>query len=508
MIRMDQYELIRTAHYVYGKGIREIARDYGHSRKTIRKALSGMSPGYRRKKEPGKPVMGGFQEIIDGWLKEDRNRPRKQRHTAHRIYERLVLEYAFRGGESTVRRHVRERKAELGFTQKEAMVPLVVDVESGAEVDWGEAKVILDGKERKVKLFCMRSKYSGKIFVRAYLAERQEMFLDGHQHAFQYYGGVFKELVYDNLTTAVKRVLRGRQRIEQEQFRKFRAYYTFQARFCNPGKGNEKGGVEGTVGYVRRNFLVPMPQIPCLEVLNRQLLEKCVIHGQRVKNKECGQIIDTLHDQQKSQLIRLQKEDFTNFHLLEGRADKYQTVQVDRNRYSLPGSYVGHKLQIHLGCSELRIYKDRQLVAVHPRCLERGRWNLNPLHYLKTIGRKPGSFEDARPLKAWRKTWPPYYEVLLERLRKTRDQGPGTKAFIEVLKLHEIYPRDVVEDAVRLCVEKGAYCQNAVKHLIFKRLEKPLPDLGNMRVTGLPEPIYGQPSLSEYDRLMTPGGIA
>ena len=503
---MDQYELIRTAYFVYGKGIREIAREYGHSRKTVRKALNGLSPEYRRKKEPIKPVMGRFQEVIDDWLKEDQARPRKQRHTAHRIYTRLMSEYGFSGAESTVRHYVRDRKAVLGLCQQEAFVPLQAEVDSGAEVDWGEARVILNGKESKIKLFCMRSKYSGKIFVRAYPAERQEMFFDGHMHAFEHFGGVFKELIYDNLTTAVKQVLRGRKRVTQDQFAKFRAYYAFKSRFCNPGKGNEKGGVEGTVGYARRNFLVPIPKITSLETLNRDLLEQCVAHDRRIKNVTSRQTIDALHEEQKGQLIAVQKVPFANHHLLECRVDKYQTVRVDRNWYSVSGSHVGFKLRIHLGCATVRIYKGTQLVAEHRRCFRRGIWQLNPFHYLKTIGEKPGSFEEARPLKAWRKTWPPYYETLLDRMRKRRNEGSGTKAFIEVLRLHEIYPKEVVAEAVRLCVEKGASCPNAVKHLIFKRYERPLPQSPKIEVSGLPAPIYGQPTLDVYDRLMPPGG--
>ena len=503
---MDQYELIRTAHFVYGKGIREIAREYGHSRKTVRKALQGLPPEYRREKEIHSPVMGCYQEIIDHWLVSDQSAHRKQRHTAHRIYKRLVSEHDFQGGESTVRRFVRQRKAALGLDQKEAMVPLEPEIDSGAEVDWGEAQIILAGVERKVKMFCMRSKYSGKIFARAYAAERQEMFFDGHMRAFEHFGGVFREHIYDNLTTAVKRVLRGRKRIEQEQFTKFRAYYAFQARYCSPGKGNEKGGVEGAVGYVRRNFMVPIPEVSSLESLNRHLLKECVAHGLRPKNGESRQTIDALHEEQKIHLIGNQAAPFANHLLLECPVDKYQTVKVDLNRYSVPGSYVGQRLKIHLGCEVLRIFAGRDLVAEQPRRFDRGGWELNPFHYLRSIGKKPGCFDEARPLKAWRKTWPRYYEILLDRLKASREEGRGTKAFIDVLKLHEIYPREVVEEAVRQCVEKGASCPSAVKHVIFSRLERPLPPTEKMDVSKLPSPTFDQPSLSQYDQLLPPRG--
>ncbi len=240
MIGMDQYELIRTASRVYGKSIRQIRRETGHHRTTIRKALAGTEPRYRRQKEPRAPVMDPVAKIVERWLLGDRQQPRKQRHTARRVYTRLVQEHQFAGAEVSVRRWVREWKAAHGWGRREAVLPLDPEVAREAEVDWGTAWVQLAGQRRQVKLFVMRPRYSGKPFVRAYPWERQEMFFDGHMHAFSYYGGVFLELVYDNLTQAVQRILRGRQRVEQERFVSFRSHYTFEARYCTPGRGQEK----------------------------------------------------------------------------------------------------------------------------------------------------------------------------------------------------------------------------------------------------------------------------
>ena len=287
MIGMDQYELIRTAHRVYGKSIREIRRDTGHHRKTIRKALSGKEPKYRRKKRVKCAVMDPVAGVVKQWLREDREGPKKQRHTAHRIYRRLVQEQGFQGGESTVRRWVREWKVAQGWGSQKAMVPLDPEVAREAEVDWGTAWVQMGGERRRVKLFVMRSRYSGRPFVRAYAWERQEMFFDAHMHAFHYYGGVFRELVYDNLTLSVKQILRGGRRVEQERFVAFRSYYTYRARFCNPGQGHEKGGVEGLIGFVRRNFLVPLPRVENFDQLNQLLLERCHGYGgHRIAGRE------------------------------------------------------------------------------------------------------------------------------------------------------------------------------------------------------------------------------
>ncbi len=198
MITMKQYEQIRTAHRVYGKGIREISRELGHSRPTIRKALRGQPPGYTRRQAVKHPVMDAYGRLIDQWLQDDQSVPKKQRHTAHRMYERLVAEYAFCGAESTVRQYVRKRRQALGLSRVESMIPRIAEVGKEAEVDWGEAEVYLGHRLRTVFLFCLRSRYSGKGFVRAYPTEKQEMFFDGHQQAFEYFGGVFPTLVYDN----------------------------------------------------------------------------------------------------------------------------------------------------------------------------------------------------------------------------------------------------------------------------------------------------------------------
>ena len=276
---MDQYEFIRTAHRVYGKSISELSRMTGHSRNTVRKALRGEPWGYKERKKQSFPVLGPYLEIIDGWLEQDKGVPKKERHTARRIYHRLVEEHGYHGSESTVRRYVSMARMELGMNGPGAFIPCDPEAGYEAEVDWGTAMAQISGKRHRVRIFCMRSKYSGKHFVRAYPCERQQAFFDAHIHGFQFFGGVFPVLIYENLTTAVRKILRGRNRIEQESFSRFRAYYSFEARFANPSSGNEKGGVEGLVGFSRRNYLVPIPSVKSFAELNKNLLEQCLAYG-------------------------------------------------------------------------------------------------------------------------------------------------------------------------------------------------------------------------------------
>ena len=200
---MDQYAYIRIAHRVYGKGIRKIARDTGHSRNTVKKALRGEYEGYSERGRQPFPVLGSYLAIIDRWLKEDLERPRKQRHTAVRIYNRLRREHGFKGGESTVRRYVREARRRLGVTPSQVFIPLEPELGMEAEVDWGNCHAIVAEEYVRLKMFCMRSKGSGKPFVQCFPCERQQAFFEGHMEAFSFYGGVFRTLIYDNLTSAL-----------------------------------------------------------------------------------------------------------------------------------------------------------------------------------------------------------------------------------------------------------------------------------------------------------------
>ena len=361
---MDQYEWVRTAHRVYKKSIRQIARETGHTRRTVRKVLAGQDPKYRREKEPACPVMDPVAGIVEGWLRADRKQPAKQRHTAHRVWRRLVDEHGFTGAEPTVRRWVRERKMRLGWHRPGAVVPLDPEQALEAEVDWGTAWIRMKGEDVQVKLFCMRSRYSGKSFVRAYPRERQEMFLDGHIRAFDWYGGVFPTVVFDNLKTAVRRILRGKARIEQDRFTALRAHYTFESRFCNPARGQEKGGVEGLVGFARRNCLVPVPEVADFEELNAQLLERCATDDQRrIGGRSDARTIGERHAAESERLLALPETPFENTKVVGVRISRYQTAQVDSNRYSVPTAYVGRRLWAHIGCDRVRFYADQKKVA-------------------------------------------------------------------------------------------------------------------------------------------------
>jgi transposase len=494
MIRMDQYGYIRTAHRVYKKSIKQICRETGHSRETVRKVLRNEPFGYSPRTAQPYPVLGPYLSVIDQWLTEDKNQPKKQRHTAKRIYDRLVQGYGFTGGDSTVRHYVRKAKIRLGVNAIQAVIPLEPDCGQEAEVDWGSATAVIGGEKTPVKFFCMRSRYSGKHFVRCYPCERQQAFLDAHLHAFAFFGGIFPVLVYDNLTTAVRKVLRGKGRVEQAEFTKFHAYYNFTPRFCNPASAHEKGGVEGLIGYVRRNYLVPIPEAESWEDLNDRLLQACLAYGDhRIRGREGT--VNELFAGEQGQLLPLPETPFTVIQIISGKVDAYATVIVDKNRYSVPAFYAGLKVQVHLAVTHVEIFHNGKRLATHLRLFGNNKWQLNPDHYLELIQQRPEAFHGARPLRRWRETWPPCLEKLLARFQESQGETAGLKDFIAVLLLYRENGGEKIEAAVELALDHHLSSSQGVKHLLLQTKSEP----GFAPLQQWPATIT--PDLSPYSQL-------
>lgn len=463
---MDQYEFVRTAHRNYGKNISELARMTGHSRNTIKKAIRGEPWGYKERKQQSFPALGSYLPIITEWLKKDKEQPKKQRHTARRVYNRLRVEQGYTGGESTVRRYVRMARLELGLDPStQAFIPCEPDAGREAEVDWGTTTAVLAGETVRLKFFCMRSKYSGKHFVRLYPCERQQALFDAHIKSFEFFGGIFPVLIYDNLTTVIQKVLRGRGRIEQDGFRKFKAFYNFEARFCNPASGHEKGGVEGLVGFARRNYMVPVPEAATLEELNEKILRQCLDYGSHTLAGR-SESVETLYAEEKDHLLAAPLAPYSNIQLHDVRADKYATVMVDKNRYSVPWRYVGCKLKVILSVARVEMFFGSKKLAVHERLYANNKWSLAPEHYLELIQQRPMAFHSARPIKQWREHWPQALHQLLASFSGSQGETKGIKDFITVLMLYGQHQSGEVDAAVELALEKDIRTSDGVQHIL------------------------------------------
>jgi hypothetical protein len=260
-------------------------------------------------------------------------------------------------------------------------------------------------------------------------------------------------------------VLRGRDRIENEGFGKFRAYYSFDARFCNPDSGHEKGGVEGLVGFARRNYMVPVPEAASLEELNEKVLRQCISYG---NHKMAGRdrTVNELYGEETALLLSLPEVAFSNIQTSSGRADKYATVIVDKNRYSVPSRYAGFRVKALRHADRVEIFIGAKRVATHERSYGNNKWILNPDHYLELLEQRPMAFNSARPIRQWRKSWSQSLNTLLERFCRAQGETKGIKDFIAVLMFYRDYVAAEIEAAVELAIENKISASDGVRHLL------------------------------------------
>ncbi len=377
MLGMVDVEMIRQMNRHHS--IREIARRTGWSRQTVRKHLAGAAepPVYRAAGPRPRPVMDPFTSIVEQWLTDDLTAPRKQRHTAKRVFDRLVDEYGFTGSEVTVRRAV----ARIRGKRIEAFVPLEAPWGHIAQADFGTAVVTIGHERREVALFCMRAKASKVPFVIALPTERLEALLAGHVAAFEFFGGVFDEVWYDNPKTAVTKILSGPHRIEHERLSALRACYLFDSSFCTPACGNEKGSVENLVGYVRRNALVPHTRsFLSLDALNVHLRGWC----ERERSRHGAEWAI-----ESAALSGLPVHPFSPSVSRPVVVTKTSMVTVDRVRYSVPVTYVGRTLRAESFVDSLEVFDGSSRVAIHARSYNRKDTVLDLAHYLDAFERKP-----------------------------------------------------------------------------------------------------------------------
>lgn len=436
--KVELFEQIRREHEFGGQSIRALAEQFGVHRRTVRQALGCALPPERKRPVRVRPRLDQVRAFIDGILEADRQEPRKQRHTAHRIHERIGVELpSVAVAERTVRQYVRARKRELGLlgsSGREVAVPQEYAWGAEAQVDWYEAVAEVAGQRQTAQVFALRSMASGAAFHRAYPRATQQAFLEAHEAAFAYFGGVFERLRYDNLSSAVKRILRGSQREETVRFIAFRSHWHFSSSFCTPGKAQEKGGVEGEVGRFRRNHLVPVPVVADWAALNAHL-QAAYRRDEARHIAQRAETVGTAMQIEQNYLLPLQE----GFELAEESfctVDGKGCVQARTNFYSTP-LRVGTRCRVRVLPASVEVWHDRNRVAVHERCYSRRQQVLNLEHYLDVLALKPGALAGSRPLRQWRAAglWTSAYDELWQSLQQRHGQPTGTRLMIEVLQL-------------------------------------------------------------------------
>lgn len=518
---MELYERIRRDRRVDPQvSIRELARRYRVHRRDVRAALASATPPPRKTPERSSPALGPYEATIRRWLREDLDAPVKQRHTARRVWQRLIVEHDADVAESTVRAFVAAVRAELSVEQRSVADVIVVQEHppaAEAEVDFGEFYATIAGVVVKVHLFVLRLSHSGRVFAHAYGHQAQEAFFDGHVRAFAWLGGVPGRVRYDNLKAAVTRVLTGRDRAENERFVALRSHYGYDAFFCEPGQAgaHEKGGVEGEVGRFRRTHLVPVPDVASLAALNGVIAAACVADDARVI---CGrrETIGAAFAREHLRLGPLPGEPFDAAALLSATADAKARVCVRQAWYSVPASLARRRLSIKLYAEHLEVFAPGSdaIVAVHPRSLHKHTQTLELDHYLEILARKPGALPGATALTQARKAgkFTGLHDEFWVRARRDRGDAAGTRALIDVLWLHRRLPAAAVAAGLRAVLRVGSTDPTVVaieaRRWADGHGDDPASrDRRHATVIELPAALPGAaraaPRLDDYDHLLT-----
>jgi len=505
---MEQFEQIRRDRDREGVSIRGLAARHGVHRRTVKQALASPLPPVKRR-PAGRPApkLGAYRAVIDEWLLADRDAPRKQRHTAKRIHQRLVDELGADVAESSVRQHVRLRKRQLGLAVGEVFIPQSHAPGAEAEVDWGQAEVVLGGVAVRVHLFVMRASFSGAVFCQASLVESQQAFLELHVQAFEWYGGVFPRIRFDNLKSAVKKILKGRRRVESDRFVALRSHYLFASQFMTPGLegAHQKGGVEGEVGRHRRNHLVPVPEVADLAELNRMLLAGCESDlGRRIDGR--AQTIRDAWAIERALLLALPANPFDVCESAAPRVDAKSLVTVRQNRYSVPVTLAGLRVSARIGAREITINHAGIEVARHERLHGKFGTSAQLDHYLELLVRKPGGLEHSVALSQERDrgAWPGCFDELWAGLTDRYGGSDAARQMIDVLLLCRDHGPDRVALAVRGALTAGAIDGRAVA--VLARRADTAPAVAAPPLSDLPSRLAVHerptPDLTDYDQLL------
>ncbi|HEY6426770.1 MAG TPA: IS21 family transposase [Acidimicrobiales bacterium] len=496
---MDQWTEIRRKVLVEKASKRSILRDYGIGHQALAKILANPEPpGYQLAEARRKPVIGPFLGVIDEILDADREAPPKQRHTARRIFDRLRVEYGYRGSYSQVQTAVKTAKQ----YSKEAFVPLS-HPPGHAQFDFGEAVVDIAGVRRKAALGVITLPYSDVYFLSAYPRECTETFQAAHVAGFEFFGGVPVRTSYDNTSIAVSKVI-GRERELTRAFLTLQSHYLFAHHFCRVGRGNEKGHVENHVGYSRRNLLVPVPSFASWKALNEYLAACCYADLFRRVRGKVGTKAERLVEDQAA-LLALPAVAFEPRRVAQGHANSLSLVRFDRNDYSVPTAYAHHEVSVIGGIEDVAIAAGTDVIARHPRHWGKEHTTFDPVHYLALLERKPGAIDFARPLEHWE--LPGCFATLRRRLEA--DLGDlGTREFIKVLRLLEGATLPQLTRAVESALEIGATGSDAVALILFHHAEQPV---GLFSLDGHPHlksVVIDPPDLSAYRTLTQIGAAA
>ena len=484
-IEVEIYEKIRHLHEHENMSQRSIAKILGISRNTVKRYFNGSHVPWEREGTSGRTKYVITDEVLDfirECLGEDETENiKKQKHTAKRIYDRLVAEKDFSGGESTIREIVAELKAK----QAKVFIPLSYDPGEAIQVDWGEATVYLARKKIKVNLWCMRECYSADMFCNVFYRQNEESFLEGQISGLEYFGGAPRKVIFDNAKVAVKEGFGVHAKI-QARYAALSAHYAFKPEFCNIASGHEKGLVEGLVGWIRRNILVPIPRVETIEELSAEILCRCLNYRKHtIKGRE--QTVGMMAQSSNARMARLPKYKFDPSKSIMARVDEFSTVRFDYNNYSVPVKYVSKEVTIKGYGNEIAILYRSSEIARYSRCYQRSTTKYQLEHYIDLIEQRPRSAYNAKPVKS----------TLSEELMEIGRRLSGPREMVKLLRMYIQFGEERLMAAIK-CIQTTELSTEQIQaHLIPVNQPTKLPLKQDIQVA--------KPQFEKYNDLMNRG---
>lgn len=485
-----------------GLPIRDICRKTGVSRNTVRKILRGREAKFTyQREEANQPAQEPIKELIASWIKQDSLEGKKYRRTAKRMYDELRSEkYGYAGSYASVLRCFQETKARINKDPAEVFIPLEFGNGVAAQFDWGEVKAVIGGQLMVLNVGAIQLCKSRKSYARTYPSQKQELLFDIHRRAFEHFGGVPRRVIYDNLRTAVKKILKGNHRNLQERFVEFSSFYLYEAEFCNPARGNEKGRIENLIGFIRENFFVPIPKFTTLSELNDRLLSFLISVARTKMHPDYPEKTrHEVYELEKGSLIPLPEHGYECCRVTHAAVTSYSTIHFETNQYSVPGEYVGKTVQVKGYGDDVVVSIKGEEIARHKRLYSFKQQSLNPYHYLEALSRKPRAFADGLPFKEWQlpEVFQQYRRMLKEKFED------GDRYFVKTLLLVKEWPIMDVAESIRQAIAANALGDSYVL-TILRRMRDPGYELRAMDIREeLSRYRAKQPPLSRYDEVLS-----
>jgi len=501
MLTVDDYGRIRRAHRD-GVSIREIARQFHHSRRKIREVLrgEGQPRQYSPRQTQAAPRLGPFHARILEILDEDESQPPKQRHTAVRIFERLRDEHGYPGSYDAVCRFIRNHRID----KRETFIPLDHDPGQRLEADFGKIYVDFPDGRRQVSVLILVWSYSNAPFAVALPTERTEAILEGMVQAFEFFDHVPREVWWDNPKTVATTLLAGRDRKMHRDYAALASHYVFEPLFCMPASGNEKPVVENRVKTLQRRWGTPVPRVKDLEELN-EYLRNCCRNDRSRPGRDAKSTIGERLEQDLKQAAALPKHRFDACIRKPAKVDKYQFARFDNVCYSVPRTAAFKAVTVKGYVDRIEIVHDNQIVATHERSYESGDQILDPLHYLVTLSRRPAALDHSNVYRDWK--LPAVFGELRTRLEERHGLRRGVRQFVRVLELLQQYPIPPVAQAIeQLRGPEGADADRIIRRVhesAARQQASPRAELDGLVRDDVTDVSVPSPGLTHFDSLLT-----